>query len=88
MSPKGPAAPDYQRHPFQQTAEETIQFLQTDTDSGLAPAKAKELQSKYGPNKLTGEGGVKWYSVLLKQVSNAMILVSPTQLNLLSSWFY
>lgn len=78
MSPGGAskASLEYPRHPFQLTSEEVLKHLQTDADSGLAPAKAKELQSKYGANKLSGEGGVKWYSVLLKQVSNAMILVS------------
>ena len=35
----------------------------------------QEAQRKYGPNKLEGEGRVRWYSVLLKQISNAMILV-------------
>lgn len=78
MSPSGASksSPEYQRHPFQSTYQDVAKHLETDIDNGLAPAKAKQLQSQYGPNKLSGEGGVKWYSVLLKQVSNAMILVS------------
>ncbi|KAF2103801.1 potassium/sodium efflux P-type ATPase [Rhizodiscina lignyota] len=77
MPPKGPAAncPDYPRHPFQLSSEDVARYLQADAEAGLSPARVKELQSKYGQNKLAGEGGVKWYSVLLKQVSNAMILV-------------
>lgn len=77
MSSKAAATnfPDYPKHPFRLSSEEVIHHLQVDTEAGLALAQAKELQSKYGQNKLAGEGGVKWYSVLMKQISNAMILV-------------
>ena len=56
-------------------AEQLRADLETDFEVGLTRAKATELKSRYGENKLTGEGGVKWYTVLLKQISNAMILV-------------
>ncbi|KAL8667340.1 MAG: hypothetical protein Q9168_007289 [Polycauliona sp. 1 TL-2023] len=68
-------AQEYPKHPFLQTSEEVITHLQTNEETGISPNKAQEAQRTYGPNKLEGEGGVKWHKVLLKQVSNAMILV-------------
>ncbi|KAL8695872.1 MAG: hypothetical protein Q9224_003107, partial [Gallowayella concinna] len=66
---------EYPKHPFLLPCEVLIESLQTNDETGLSPVKAQEAQGSYGPNKLEGEGGVKWYSVLLKQISNAMILV-------------
>ncbi|KAL1983420.1 hypothetical protein VTN96DRAFT_10326 [Rasamsonia emersonii] len=54
---------------------ETAQKLQTNIETGLTDVQVRELQQAFGPNKLDGEGGVRWYSILAKQVSNAMILV-------------
>ena len=50
--------------------------LETRVEDGLKPAAIQEAQLTYGPNRLRGEGSVKWYSVLLKQISNAVILIS------------
>ncbi|KAL8914968.1 MAG: hypothetical protein Q9171_000595 [Xanthocarpia ochracea] len=75
MPSKGYNTQEYPKHPFLLPCEEVIRHLQSNDESGLTIVKAQEAQSIYGPNKLEGEGGVKWYSVLLKQVSNAMILV-------------
>lgn len=66
---------DYTKHPFLLSIDETTGALQTDIETGLSAVRVQEAQRKYGPNKLEGEGGVKWYSLLLKQISNAMILV-------------
>ena len=66
---------EYSRHPFLLPLAELYQQLGTDRDTGLSKLQAQYSQQKYGPNKLEGEGGVQWYRVLLKQVSNAMILV-------------
>lgn len=77
MSPKEARdSPEYTKHPFQLTSNDVAQQLQTDIETGLSPAAVKELQNKYGLNKLAGEGGVKWYAILSKQMTNAMILVS------------
>lgn len=73
---KAGAAQEYPQHPFTLPTEEVSQHLNTDILSGLSRAKAQEYKSKYGENKLSDQGGVKWYAVLLKQASNAMILVS------------
>jgi P-type Na+/K+ transporter len=67
----------YEKHPFQLPIEDLVSHLGgIDLDHGLSPNQISELRSKYGENKLEGEGGVKWYAVLFKQISNAMILVS------------
>ncbi|KAL1868834.1 potassium/sodium eff [Paecilomyces lecythidis] len=65
----------FERHPFLIPVEEMTSLLQTDIENGLSDTKAQELQQRYGPNRLEGEGGVKWYSILGKQISNAMIMV-------------
>ncbi|KAL8932589.1 MAG: hypothetical protein Q9216_006768, partial [Gyalolechia sp. 2 TL-2023] len=74
-SSAGYTAQEYPKHPFTLSNEEVLNHVQTNDQTGLDPLKAQELQSIYGPNKLEGEGAVQWYRVLLKQVSNAMILV-------------
>ncbi|KAK4694891.1 P-type Na+/K+ transporter, partial [Lecanoromycetidae sp. Uapishka_2] len=66
---------EYSRHPFLLPPEDSLSQLQTSKETGLTKIKAQEAQRAYGPNKLEGEGAVKWYTVLVKQVSNAMILV-------------
>lgn len=69
----------YEKHPFQLSVDDLKSQLGTNIESGLSSRQIGELQQKYGENKLSGEGGVKWYTILLKQISNAMLLVrSPT----------
>ncbi|KAK2736485.1 Na+ ATPase [Myotisia sp. PD_48] len=68
-------AQEYERHPFLVSADNIVQQLETNVETGLSDLKVQELQAKYGPNRLSGEGGVKWYALLGKQISNAMILV-------------
>ena len=66
---------EYSQHPFLLSPQDLYQQFGINKDTGLSNRQPTEAQQKYGPNKLDGEGGVKWYSVLLKQISNAMILV-------------
>jgi len=67
----------YEKHPYQLSITQLTEHLGgTDVENGLNPTQVQELRSKYGENKLEGQGSVKWYSVLFKQISNAMILVS------------
>ncbi|EED24481.1 sarcoplasmic/endoplasmic reticulum calcium ATPase, putative [Talaromyces stipitatus ATCC 10500] len=70
-----PCTQSYPSHPFLLSTDEIISHLETNIDTGLSTQQVTSFQSRYGPNKLSGEGGVTWYSVLAKQVSNAMILV-------------
>lgn len=66
---------EYSRHPFLLSVDSILDHLTSNRETGLSLVKAQEGQRNYGPNKLKGEGKVQWYSVLLKQISNAMILV-------------
>ncbi|KAJ9628253.1 potassium/sodium eff [Knufia peltigerae] len=76
MGKKGEnAEQNYPKQPFLLSVEEIVDHLQTRIESGLSTAQVEQYQDKYGPNKLSGEGGVAWYSILGKQISNAMILV-------------
>lgn len=76
-SKDAPRTQEYERHPFLLNVDHLVQHLQTNLETGLTgDAKIQEFQQKYGPNRLESDGGVKWYTLLGKQVSNAMILVS------------
>jgi magnesium-transporting ATPase (P-type) len=76
MAPDRPTQHRDDRHPFLLTVEDVAQQLGTNLKTGLTARQVAELQSKYLPNELEGSGGVSWYKTLLKQISNAMILVS------------
>lgn len=65
----------YPKHPFLMTVAETADTLQTNIETGLTDVRVRELRQVFGPNKLVGDGGVRWYAILGKQVSNAMVLV-------------
>ncbi|KAL8949183.1 MAG: hypothetical protein Q9222_004696, partial [Ikaeria aurantiellina] len=69
------ASQEYSKPPFLLLCKDVVSHLQTNEETGLDRLKAQEAQRQYGPNRLAGEGGVQWYSVLMKQISNAMILV-------------
>jgi Na+-exporting ATPase len=69
------SGPTYTRHPFLLTIDEVKQCLDTNPETGLSKAAAQSRVEQYGENTLSGEGGVSWYTVLGKQVSNALILV-------------
>jgi P-type Na+/K+ transporter len=70
-------AQKYTKQPFLLSIDEILHHLDTNQDVGLSSTQVQQYQQKYGQNEIEGEGGVKWYSLLIKQVSNAMILVSP-----------
>ena len=67
---------NYPEQPFLLSVDELVHYLQTNQDAGLSNARVQQYREKYGENKLKGEGAVKWYSLLIKQISNAMVLVS------------
>jgi P-type Na+/K+ transporter len=75
MGKPSPERQVYDKDPYKFTIPETFDVLQTNKDSGLTALEVQQRQQKYGPNALAGDGGVKWYSLLMKQISNAMILV-------------
>ena len=67
---------NYSKQPFLLSVDEIVDHLETKTDSGLSASQAKQYEDKYGENRLESDGGIAWYAILGKQVSNAMILVS------------
>lgn len=66
---------EFPKHPFLLTVEETAQALNTDIDKGLTTAQVTELQQKYPKNELDIGDTIPWYSILTKQILNAMIIV-------------
>ncbi len=74
-STQKPAEQHYPRHPFLLPIDQILEQLGTNTETGLSRLKVQQSQHDYGPNKLKGEGAIQWYSILAKQISNAMVLV-------------
>ena len=66
---------EYPKHPFLLPIHELAELLNTDLHNGLVSLDAQIARQHYGLNRLDGESGVKWWPVLVKQISNAMILV-------------
>ncbi|KAG8419615.1 potassium/sodium eff [Metarhizium acridum] len=66
---------EFPKHPFLLTVEETARALNTDIDKGLTTAQVTELQQKYPKNELDVGDTIPWYSILTKQILNAMIIV-------------
>lgn len=75
MAPKTPIRHATNRHPFLLSAEDAANQLGTNIETGLTARKVAELQKECRPNELEGGGGTVWHKILLKQISNAMILV-------------
>jgi hypothetical protein len=69
-------AAELPNHPFLLSIEETAAALETNVDDGLPTSAVADRQNKYPPNELNVGGGVAWYTILSKQLINAMILVS------------
>ena len=65
-----------QRHPFLLSVEDVVREMFTNIETGLTARKVAELQKECPPNELEDEGGTVWHKILLKQICNAMILVS------------
>ncbi|KAG0652689.1 Calcium-transporting ATPase 3 [Hyphodiscus hymeniophilus] len=67
--------PKTDRHPFLLPVEEVSKQLETNIETGLTASKVARLQRECPPNELNGGGGVAPWRLLVKQISNAMILV-------------
>ncbi|PHH82168.1 hypothetical protein CDD82_6790 [Ophiocordyceps australis] len=66
---------EYEKHPFLLSVKETAEVLTTDIDRGLSSQQVAQLQQRYPKNELDVGKAIPWYSILTKQVLNAMILV-------------
>jgi len=58
------------------TYQEVIDEIQADDNAGLSQAEAKERLQVYGSNDLGEGAGVQPAKILLRQVANAMTLVT------------
>jgi magnesium-transporting ATPase (P-type) len=76
MAPKNTKKMGTDPHPFLLPIDDVCQQLGTNIENGLSAKKVSELQKEYPPNELEGGGSVEWYKILIKQLVNAMILVS------------
>ena len=69
-------AAEFQKHPFLQSVQEVADTLATHVDTGLSSAQVQELSQKYPPNELDVGGAIPWYTIFIRQLFNAMILVT------------
>jgi P-type Na+/K+ transporter len=76
MTPNTQTRQAIDRHPFLLSVEDVARQLGTNIETGLSARQVAELRNEFPPNELEGGGGVSWYKILIKQISNAMILVS------------
>ncbi|KAI8606000.1 potassium/sodium efflux P-type ATPase, partial [Dissophora ornata] len=57
------------------SVEKVAEHYGTNTLEGLSSQEAIERLKKYGYNELQGNGGVKWYKVLWRQVANVLVVI-------------
>lgn len=69
-------AGQFDRHPFLLASNDVAAALKTDVDKGLNSAQVAQLQQEYPRNELDIGGAIPWYTIFIKQLFNAMILVS------------
>jgi hypothetical protein len=65
--------PETPFHTF--TIDQVEKHYNTSTVEGLSSAEATARLKEYGANELQGDGGVKWYKVLWRQVANALVVI-------------
>jgi Na+-exporting ATPase len=68
-------AGQFDRHPFLLAPSDVAASLKTDVDKGLSSAQVAQLQQEYPRNELDVGGAIPWYTIFIKQLFNAMILV-------------
>ncbi|KAF9918138.1 Na+ ATPase [Lobosporangium transversale] len=57
------------------TVEQVAEHFSTNIHEGLSSQEAAERLKKYGSNELQGNGGVKWYKVLWRQLANVLVVI-------------
>lgn len=68
------------------TYDDILRELQVNSEEGLSAAEAKKRLELHGPNELEGGEGVSLAKIVIRQIANAMMLVSypPLWLNTFS----
>lgn len=69
-------AAEFPRLPFLLPVEDVVKAAETDLDRGLTSAQVAQFQQKYPKNELDVGGAIPWYKIFIKQLVNAMVLVS------------
>jgi Na+-exporting ATPase len=62
------------------TFHDVLNQLGTNCEDGLTSSEAKQRLDKYGGNMLEGDEGVSFAKIFIRQIANAMILVSTRQI--------
>lgn len=62
-------------HAFLLTPQDVATQLSTNLETGLTARQVQSIQASHPPNELNTGGSISWYKILIKQISNAMILV-------------
>jgi Na+-exporting ATPase len=76
---------ELERHPFLLSVKEVEDAFGTDRDRGLTTAQVVALSAEYGRNELDVGCAIPWYTIFIRQLCNAMILVCrPRPGNLLA----
>ena len=65
--------PETPFHTF--TVDQVAEHYSTNALEGLTAAEAANRLKVYGVNELQGNGGVKWYKVLWRQIANALVVI-------------
>ncbi|KAK9789652.1 putative P-type Na(+) transporter [Seiridium cardinale] len=68
-------AGEFDRHPFLLSVQDVAKSLGTDVERGLTSSQVAQLREKHPPNELDVGGAIPWYTIFLRQLFNAMILV-------------
>lgn len=66
----------FDRHPFLLPSTDVAAILKTDLEHGLTSEQVAKLQQEHPPNELEVAGAIPWHTIFVKQLFNAMILVS------------
>ena len=73
MSDPGPR--HQQKNPYQQSADEVVSTLASDSRNGLSESEARERLDKYGANELKAKKPVPGWKKLLAQFQNVLVVL-------------
>lgn len=66
----------FNQHPFLLSPAQVAVALDTSIDHGLDAAQVARKQQENPPNELLVQGSIAWHTILIRQLCNAMIIVS------------